>query len=1019
MSLIEIEEDFGLFDFYKSYYVLGKRKKEEENEKFDSESSSALRSTKKPKVENVLIDEDDAELFGDILFESKNDNKISSSIEKEKESKINNKYKDNDDETKKIENNKSEDKNKDKVRDKEKEKNRDKEKDKNRDRDRNEKKEKDKIEKEEIDPLDAYMDAINNEAIICDMQSEKKRAKKIFSSYVSSSSSSSSSDKSMFDMNEKVDLEYDEEEEEIEAASANTSAMLALDIFDPTNFDPNSGYLDIINPKKEKRKDLPIVDHKCIDYLPFTKNLYVPTPEIKNYNNDEIMRLRLQLEGIKVRGRGCPCPITKWSQSGLDSRIINYITQKLHYASPTPIQGQVLPALMSGRDVIGIAKTGSGKTMGFVLPMLRHILAQSKTPDFNHVPGPIGLIIAPTRELCVQIYNDCQKVAKQVGLVTASVYGGSNISEQIAWVKKGSHIIVCTPGRMIELLCANNGNVTNLQRTTYVVLDEADRMMDLGFMPQVVRILGNIRPDKQTMLFSATFPRQLEALIKNFLSDPLQIVVGKRSVVCSDVTQHVFILQDSEKFHKLVELLKKYEKKGQVLIFVKEQNTASRLFAQLVDSRISCLPLHGGQDQADRDSNITDFKEKNISVLIATSVAARGLDVKGLVCVINYDCPDHLEDYVHRVGRTGRAGEKGDAYTFITEDDEKYSVAIMKALKQSAQEIPRELEAMCKGYGEKVKMHLAFLPGTGFGGKGYKFDEEEESKKDPIKKQQKQQYGIDDDEVEEHSVADIIAEAEMAENAGEELSEDFKNKLKQMEDSKNEMENSLLQTIERISPSSSSSSSSSYFSSTLSPSNRSKFAAYLLNKSKQTYDGKLTLSNIGKVTPITQPFGTPNLQPLVLITTKDGISFTAKKNDKPEVLEACLRAAMIAEAINLKTFSGQNTKWSCAHFREEMEINDLPQIIRFALTNKNTLMTVMESTGTSVIARGRYIAPQSRTVASNSFGGRKLYLNIEGDSLEKVRDAKAMLVAKLREESGNLPIPTVSSFIGRFNVVGK
>ncbi|XP_003366432.1 Pre-mRNA-processing ATP-dependent RNA helicase PRP5, partial [Trichinella spiralis] len=212
--------------------------------------------------------------------------------------------------------------------------------------------------------------------------------------------------------------------------------------------------------------------------------------------------------------------------------------KKYNYEKPTPIQAQAIPAILCGRDVIGIAKTGSGKTLAFLIPMFRHVLDQ---PPLDDMDGPIGnerpvqycalvtLIMTPTRELAMQIAKECKKFSRPLNLSTVCVYGGTGISEQIAELKRGAEIIVCTPGRMIDMLAANNGKVTNLRRVTYLVLDEADRMFDMGFEPQVSKIIGNIRPDRQTVMFSATFPRQMEALARKVLEKPIEIILGNRS----------------------------------------------------------------------------------------------------------------------------------------------------------------------------------------------------------------------------------------------------------------------------------------------------------------------------------------------------------------------------------------------------------------------------------------------------------------------------------------------------------
>ncbi len=411
-------------------------------------------------------------------------------------------------------------------------------------------------------------------------------------------------------------------------------------------------------------------------------------------------------KGIKTKGKNCPKPIKQWAQCGVSYKVSECL-KRHNFDKPTPIQAQAIPIIMSGRDMIGIAKTGSGKTLAFLLPMFRHIMDQEplETDD-----GPIAIIMTPTRELAMQIAKECKKFTKHLGINVVAIYGGTSISEQIAELKRGTEIIVCTPGRMIDMLAANNGKVTNLRRVTYVVLDEADRMFDMGFEPQVNKILDNIRPDRQTVMFSATFPKKMEDLARKALLKPIEITVGGRSTVCKEVNQHVIVIEDEKKYLKLLELLGYYQEKGSVIIFVDKQEDADELVKNLLKNSYPCMALHGGVDQCDRESIMSFFKSSNMPLLVATSIAARGLDVKDLILVVNYDCPNHYEDYVHRCGRTGRAGNIGYAYTFVSPEQKKYSGHIIKALEMSDQVVPAELQALWDEYvkemeaqGKKVK----------------------------------------------------------------------------------------------------------------------------------------------------------------------------------------------------------------------------------------------------------------------------------------------------------------------------
>ncbi|KAH8599044.1 Pre-mRNA-processing ATP-dependent RNA helicase prp5 [Bisporella sp. PMI_857] len=504
---------------------------------------------------------------------------------------------------------------------------------------------------------------------------------------------------------------------------------------------------------KKKKKDLPTVNYTKLELEPFRKSFYTEPAELADMSEAELADLRLELDGIKVVGNA-PKPVQKWSQCGLNVQSLEVI-RKLGYERPTAIQMQAIPAIMSGRDVIGVAKTGSGKTMAFMLPMFRHIRDQR---PLEGTDGPVALIMTPTRELATQIHRECKPFLKAMGLRAVCAYGGAPIKEQIADLKRGAEIIVCTPGRMIDLLTANSGRVTNLRRVTYVVLDEADRMFDMGFEPQVMKVFANIRPDRQTILFSATMPRIMDALAKKTLSSPVEITVGGKSVVAPEITQIVEVREEKEKFHRLLELLGElYDKDedARTLIFVDRQEKADDLLKDLMRKGYPCMSIHGGKDQIDRDSTIDDFKKGVVPIMIATSVAARGLDVKQLKLVVNFDAPNHLEDYVHRAGRTGRAGETGTAVTFVTEDQEQYSVGIAKALEQSGQPVPERLEEMRKSFRTKIKSGKS-KESSGFGGKGLdRLDADREAARMRERKTHKTE-GDDDDDKDDKAEEEVV-----------------------------------------------------------------------------------------------------------------------------------------------------------------------------------------------------------------------------------------------------------------------
>lgn len=562
-------------------------------------------------------------------------------------------------------------------------------------------------QEEEVDPLDAFMSEL------ADSGPQKKPTGAKFSKA---------------------------KEQEPETIFADEYDMTAVGDGDADDF------LAIAN-KAKKKKDIPVVHHAKVEYEPFRKKFYTEPSDLAQMSEEDAANLRLELDGIKVRGVEVPKPVQKWSQCGLGVQTLD-VVDKLGYESLTSIQSQAIPAIMSGRDVIGVAKTGSGKTIAFLIPMFRHIKDQR---PLENMEGPVGLVMTPTRELATQIHKDCKPFLKALGLRAVCAYGGAPIKDQIADLKRGAEIIVCTPGRMIDLLAANAGRVTNLRRVSYVVLDEADRMFDMGFEPQVMKIMANIRPDRQTVLFSATFPRNMEALARKTLTKPVEIVVGGKSVVAPEIQQIVEVRDDDKKFVRLLELLgnlydEEENEDARALIFVDRQEAADTLLRELMRKGYPCMSIHGGKDQVDRDSTIEDFKAGVFPVLVATSVAARGLDVKQLKLVVNYDAPNHLEDYVHRAGRTGRAGNTGTAVTFLTGDQERYSVDIAKALKQSGQQVPEDVQKMVDSFLEKVRAGKEKTSTSGFGGKGL---ERLDQERDAARTRERRTYKTGDEGEEE------------------------------------------------------------------------------------------------------------------------------------------------------------------------------------------------------------------------------------------------------------------------------
>lgn len=738
--------------------------------------------------------------------------------------------------------------------------------------------------------------------------------------------------------------------------------------------------------KKNKKKDLPKIDHKTVEYPPFRKEFYVEVPELAKMTKEEVIAYRRELENIKVKGKDCPNPIKSFPQSGLSKKILD-VMRRCKYETPTPIQAQAVPAIMSGRDLIGIAKTGSGKTLAFLLPMFRHILDQ---PPLDYDDGPISIILAPTRELAIQIYSECKKFCKNLKLRPVCVYGGTGISEQIADLKRGAEIIICTPGRMIDMLAANNGRVTNLRRVTYIVLDEADRMFDLGFEPQVTKILGNVRPDRQTVMFSATFPRPMEALARKILVKPVEVQVGGRSVVCKDVHQSVIVMDEHQKYFKLLELLGIYHEKGSILVFVERQGTADTLIRDLMKSSYACMALHGGMDQFDRDSTIADFKNGVVKILVATSVAARGLDVKQLVLVVNYDCPNHYEDYVHRCGRTGRAGNKGNSYTFITQDQQKIAGDIIKALELSGTSVPSELEDLWTAYTDKLKAEGKFVKGKisfkkrarraiGFGGSGYKFDAKEAVKDSEAKLKQKTALGLaDDDDEDQYALLTM----------DKKLDEVFGGKVKVNDQNPS---NAIAAGRPALLP-------------TPPQSERLDLAMAIADKivqSKNLVGGGASMAAQEAASSIMKG-GKVEISGAMLAS-----QIAATINAKVGASPANVKDAFLPVGTTVpgqRPISGEipdtpeNEQF--LKFSDEVEINGFPQQIRFRLTTREVLDDIGEYSESYITVRGLYV-PEARK-PNDLLGEKRLYLSIEAKSERAVQLAKQEIKRVIKEEAQHM-----------------
>jgi ATP-dependent RNA helicase RhlE len=344
------------------------------------------------------------------------------------------------------------------------------------------------------------------------------------------------------------------------------------------------------------------------------------------------------------------------------------------YQRPTPIQAQAVPLALKGRDIIGLAMTGTGKTAAFVIPIIERLLGGPKRTR--------ALILTPTRELCVQVEESFRKYGKHSGLGVIPVYGGVGYDPQVKALRAGVDVVVATPGRLLDHLEKQN---VVLDEIEVLVLDEADRMLDMGFAPQINRIVAQLHSYRQTLLFSATMPPEVEALARKYLRKPVVVQVGRRSGAATTVQHFVYPCPKDKKTSLLVELLKK-ESLGSVLVFTRTKHGADRVVKAIEKAGIDAGAMHADKTQGQRTKALEDFKKGKLRVLVATDIAQRGLDISGISHVINYDVPQQAEDYVHRIGRTGRAATTGDAYTFMCADE----IAMVKSIERViGQAIPR------------------------------------------------------------------------------------------------------------------------------------------------------------------------------------------------------------------------------------------------------------------------------------------------------------------------------------------
>jgi len=365
-----------------------------------------------------------------------------------------------------------------------------------------------------------------------------------------------------------------------------------------------------------------------------------------------------------------------FSSLGLSEQLVRATTDQ-GYETPSPIQLQAIPAVLAGKDVMAAAQTGTGKTAGFTLPLLQRLAENPRTGK-----GPRALILTPTRELAAQVHDSVNLYSKYVPTKAAVVFGGVKINPQMMKLRKGVDVLVATPGRLMDLY---QQNAVRFNEVEILVLDEADRMLDMGFIRDIKKILALLPAKRQNLLFSATFSGEIRGLAQGLLNNPVQIDVAVRNATAENVKQSVYSVDQSQKTALLSKLVRDNSWE-QVLVFTRTKHGANRLTQKLEKDGITAVAIHGNKSQGARTRALAEFKQGQVRVLVATDIAARGLDIKQLPQVVNFEMPNVPEDYVHRIGRTGRAGESGHALSLVSADEGKMLAGIEKLIKK---QLPR------------------------------------------------------------------------------------------------------------------------------------------------------------------------------------------------------------------------------------------------------------------------------------------------------------------------------------------
>lgn len=433
---------------------------------------------------------------------------------------------------------------------------------------------------------------------------------------------------------------------------------------------------------------------------------------------------------VEVSGREAAdiVPIDRFRDAKLHHLLIDNV-DRCRYTRPTPVQKHSIPIIQSGRDLMSCAQTGSGKTAAFLLPTIDLMLREGPPelpsattgtggfyPNATRKAYPVSLILAPTRELASQIYEECRKFCFKTGIRAMVVYGGADVRTQFREMDKGCDLLVATPGRLMDLIDRARCSV---ELVRHLIFDEADRMLDMGFEPQIRKIVeqSGMPEDRKTTMFSATFPKEVQLLAKDFLYDYVYLTVGRVGATASQITQQLRYVEEFNKFRELKRLLEEQVEEGLTLVFVETKRKADELENSLRNEGYPTTSIHGDRAQWEREEALRLFKSGKLPILVATDVAARGLDIPNVNHVINFDLPTHIDDYVHRIGRTGRAGNAGTATAFVNEGNRNILNELWASLEETKQEIPSWFQSMCSN-ASGGRFASGGSRGKGKGGKG-------------------------------------------------------------------------------------------------------------------------------------------------------------------------------------------------------------------------------------------------------------------------------------------------------------